>query len=149
MATTRDRAADGLGRPAVSGTVGRAEMIALTLPYPPSKNRLHRRVGQMTILSREARDYRLHASLCAISQLADADVDAEWPIVGPVSVSLTFFRPRKTGDLDGRIPWLLDCLQGVGYADDKQVIAIHAYRLEDKTNPRVEVVIERYVEVTA
>ncbi|HXI16819.1 MAG TPA: RusA family crossover junction endodeoxyribonuclease [Chloroflexota bacterium] len=122
--------------------MGSTAVIVLTLPYPISKNRIHRRVGRLTILSREARDYRLHVSLCAISQLAETAGGADWPIVGPVSVTLTFYRPRKTGDLDGRIPWLLDCLQGVGYADDKQVVALHCYRRDDKERPRVEVTIE-------
>lgn len=120
--------------------------LTLTLPYPISKNRIHRRVGQMTILSREARDYRADVYALMLVQLAE---QKGWPIVGPVCVTLTFYRPSKTGDLDGRIPWLLDCLQGAGYEDDKQVVALHAYRYEDKVRPRVEVTIERFKELAA
>lgn len=122
-------------------------MIALTLPFPPSKNRLHRRVGNLTILSREAREYREDLRALMLRRRADWGV---WPIMTePVVVTMTFYRPSKIGDLDGRIPWLLDCLQGLAYEDDKQVVAIHAYRHDDKVNPRVEVVIERLEEAAA
>ena len=36
----------------------------------------------------------------------------------------------------------LDSLRGIAYADDKQIVEIHAYRRDDPANPRIEVVIE-------
>lgn len=111
-------------------------MKAFTLPYPPSKNRLHRRVGRLTILSREARDYKTIVAARCLSQ-------GMQPLDGQVSVTLSFYRPRKIGDVDGRIPWTLDCLQGLAFHNDSQVVELHCYRLDDKANPRVEVVIER------
>jgi Holliday junction resolvase RusA-like endonuclease len=59
-----------------------------------------------------------------------------------VSITLKVYRARKSGDLDNRIKPLLDALQGVAFYDDKQVIEIHAFRFDDKHNPRVEVTIE-------
>lgn len=114
-------------------------MITLTLPYPPSKNHLHRRVGRLTLLSREAREYRENVCECVVPQLAGR----RWPMTGPVKVTLRFYRPRKTGDVDGRIPWTLDCLQGIAFVNDSQVVEIHAYREEDKLRPRVEVTVEQ------
>jgi Holliday junction resolvase RusA-like endonuclease len=58
---------------------------------------------------------------------------------GQVAVTLRVYRPRKSGDLDGRIKIVLDALQGVAYRDDSQVVALHAYRFDDKARPRVEV----------
>lgn len=113
-------------------------MISLTLPYPPSKNRLHRRVGNLTLLSREAREYQRGIAVALLAQLVELGRE---PLTGPVALTLRFYRPRKAGDVDGRLPWLIDCLQGYAYRDDKQVVEIHAYRLEDKVNPRVEVVV--------
>jgi Holliday junction resolvase RusA-like endonuclease len=60
-------------------------------------------------------------------------------IVGPVSVSLRVFRPRKIGDLDNLLKVLLDSLKGYAFEDDKQVVEIQAVRFDDKENPRVEV----------
>ena len=34
---------------------------------------------------------------------------------------------------------LLDSLTGVIWEDDSQIVEIHAYRYEDKNNPRVEI----------
>lgn len=111
-------------------------MIHLTLPYPPSKNRLHRRVGNLTLLSREAREYQRDVALALRAQLVEPQ---RGPLLGPVALTLRFYRPRKSGDVDGRLPWLIDCLQGYAYTNDKQIVEIHAYRLEDRLNPRVEV----------
>ena len=66
------------------------------------------------------------------------------PLSGPVSVSAVFYFPNKRGDLDNRIKVLLDALQDVHYADDKQVHYLEATRRIDKANPRVEVEIVRF-----
>jgi len=61
---------------------------------------------------------------------------------GEVKITLDFYRPQKSGDLDNRIKIVLDALQGQAYADDKQIVEIHAKRYDDKADPRVEVRIE-------
>jgi Holliday junction resolvase RusA-like endonuclease len=81
------------------------------------------------VLSAEARKYKADV----------AKIVTAGPIIGPVMLKLAFYRPRKSGDLDGRLKVLLDALQGVLYLDDKQVEEIHAYRFDDKKNPRAEV----------
>lgn len=114
----------------------RAAQIKLTLPLPPSANRLWRmdKRGFMR-KSQEARDYYELAGLEAIRQgatIRSCDV----------AVTLKVYRARKSGDLDNRIKPLLDALQGVVYYDDKQVVEIHAFRFDDKKNPRIEITIE-------
>ncbi len=32
-----------------------------------------------------------------------------------------------------------NALKGICFADDKQIIEIHAFRFDDKTNPRIEI----------
>ncbi len=59
-------------------------------------------------------------------------------ILSEVAVTLRVFRPQRSGDLDNRLKCLFDALQGVVYANDSQVVEIHAYRFEDKKRPRVE-----------
>lgn len=61
------------------------------------------------------------------------------PYTGPVRVTLTFYRPAKRGDLSNRIKILEDALNGHAYNDDAQIVELHAFRREDKRNPRVEV----------
>lgn len=42
-----------------------------------------------------------------------------------------------------RIKIMLDALQGHAFHNDSQVSMLHAVRLDDKTNPRVEVEISQ------
>ena len=61
------------------------------------------------------------------------------PLTGPVTLTVTWFRKIRRGDLDNRLKVLLDALNGVLYVDDDQVVEIHAFRKDDRLNPRVEV----------
>jgi crossover junction endodeoxyribonuclease RusA len=107
----------------------------LTLPYAPSANRYWRNYRGVTVVSDEARDYKDIVRLIATRQGVE-------PVSGPVALTVTVYRPRKSGDLDNRLKVLLDALGGVAYHDDKQVRELHAYLCDDRTNPRVEVVVQ-------
>lgn len=108
------------------------DLIQLTVPYPPLANRYWRIWRNRVIVSREARDYKV-----AVGELVkQAD---RRPIDGPVVVELQVYRPRRAGDLDNAIKVLVDSLKGICWHDDSQVVAIHAYRHDDKDRPRVEV----------
>lgn len=102
----------------------------LTLPYPPSANRYWRSARGRVFVSKEAKDFK-------------ATVAAENPDVltflGEVAVTLHVYRPAKRGDLDNSIKVTLDSLKLIAFEDDKQVVELHAYRGDDKVNPRVEV----------
>lgn len=110
------------------------ESVKVTLPYPPSVNRYLRFApGGYAYTTREAKAYKQGAKLRALTQ-------GMRPIQeGEVALLITVFRPRKTGDLDNHLKVLLDSLNGIAYADDKQVGEIFISRFEDKENPRVEV----------
>lgn len=107
-------------------------MIALTLPYPPSTNRLWRNFRGRAVLSEEGRIYKSAAALLA-SQVCDK------PLQGDIRITVKVYRPRKSGDIDNRLKACLDALQGTVYENDSQIIEIHAYRFDDKKNPRIEV----------
>jgi len=64
------------------------------------------------------------------------------PISGPVVVTIQWFRAARRGDLDNHLKVVLDALQGVAYRNDNQIVELHAYRLEDHQNPRLQIVIE-------
>ncbi|PYJ11248.1 MAG: RusA family crossover junction endodeoxyribonuclease [Verrucomicrobia bacterium] len=108
--------------------------VNITLPFPPSANRYYRHDRGITHRSDEANAYRGNVwALC--------DDEGIEPFSGLVRVSMTFFRPAKRGDLDNRIKVLLDSIQGLAYHNDSQIAEIHAYRADDKANPRVELEI--------
>lgn len=106
--------------------------MRLTIPYPPSANRIWRNARGRTILSKEAlsfkRDVAILAKVARVKMLS-----------GPVAVRMRVFRPHKRGDLDNRIKAVLDSLNGIAWEDDEQVETILATRHEDKNNPRVEI----------
>lgn len=120
--------------------------IRLILPYTPASNRYWRNFRGRMVVSQAARDYK-----AVVKQLAEeAEIE---PLQGEVCVYMDVYRPRKSGDLDGRIKILLDSLNGIAYADDKQVVGINARRFDvekpkkrKKGDPidegRVEVVIQ-------
>lgn len=115
--------------------------MKLTLPLPPTTNAYWRSVVKgkraFPILSREARAYKARmASIAAERRAFDREAG---PIEGPCALTVWFFRPRRAGDVDGRLKPLLDALQGIAYVNDSQLVEIHAYNGHDPDNPRVEV----------
>lgn len=110
--------------------------MTVTLPYPPSANRYWRSFRGRVIKSIEA----THYIELVYWTTRDAGLDL---LQGDVSLTLRLYRPQKRGDLDNRIKVLLDALQGVAYKDDEQVVELHAFRHDDKENPRVEIVVEK------
>lgn len=104
--------------------------MKLTLPYPPTANLYWRKWRNRIVKSAEARDYQRHVSYM---------LGPIGPFTLPVRVSVLVYRPRRRGDLDNTLKVLLDALKGIAYVDDSQVVRIEASRLEDASNPRVEV----------
>lgn len=108
--------------------------MRITLPEPPSANRYWRKWRNRIVRTRAAEAYRDEvATRITISRFLR--------ISGPVALEVRWFRSRKSGDLDNRLKVLLDALNGVAYEDDSQVVELHAYRSDDKNNPRVEIEI--------
>ena len=59
---------------------------------------------------------------------------------GDVSIALdVYYKNKSHGDLDNVVKSVMDGLNKVAWADDKQVCHIDAWRSYDKGNPRVEV----------
>lgn len=124
-----------------------SDEIRLTLPYTPPTNRYWRCWRGRMVVSTAAREYKV-----IVAELArEADIK---PLEGAVCIWLDVYRPRKVGDLDGRIKVCLDALNGIAYTDDSQITGIIARRF-DIENPkrrkkgdpidagRVEVVIQQ------
>lgn len=113
---------------------GRPATDRVVLPYPPQANHLYAVARGRKVKSAKGREYQAVAAKAAI----DAGMKA---IDGPVSVSIDVYRPRRAGDLDNTLKAIFDCLKGVAWGDDKQVVEIRARRFDDKDNPRAEVTV--------
>lgn len=111
--------------------------MKITLPWPPSANRYWRSFKGRMVKSEEARSYRDEVWHRYLQQEG-----APKPVKSDVYVTLNFYRPRKSGDLDNRIKVTLDSLEGLAFKNDSQIAVIHAARFEDKVNPRVEVYVD-------
>lgn len=115
--------------------------VRLVLPEPPSVNRVWRKGkgGRMHLNPRAAAFYGavqaavLRAGITRVRFTADV----------PVTYALTWYRARKTGDLSNRIKCFEDSLNGLVWADDKQVVSFTARRVDGERPARLEVVVER------
>jgi crossover junction endodeoxyribonuclease RusA len=111
----------------------RQQMITLDLPYPPSTNKYWRRVGNKTILSRAARQFRKRvADLWFVEKYIfrrDGFGDA------PVAVDLTVHPPdRRKRDLDNILKPTLDALQAVRIIDDDSQVKQLALQFAECTD---------------
>lgn len=99
------------------------------LPYPISTNRYWRNYRGRTVRSKEANDYKLMV-------LADSGLKSakDSLTLKPVSVTV-MLQPKLTAkgvasktvmDLDNCLKIALDALQGIAYANDKQIRMISA-----------------------
>lgn len=110
--------------------------MIFVLPFPPSSNRYWRIWRGRAVVSTEARQYKNGVRLRLLSD------GYRKPLAGPVVLTASFYRPRRVGDTDNMLKVLQDALNGVAWEDDSQVTEIHAYRMDDKENPRVVVRVE-------
>lgn len=104
--------------------------VLVVLPVLPSANRYWRNIRGRMVVSVEAQNYKNLVRL-ACAQLEPLKKGNH------VAIAFTFYRERKSGDLDNRIKVVLDSLNGVFYEDDEQIVDIHAKREDDKENPRI------------
>lgn len=107
--------------------------MKLTLPLPPSMNTYWRTTkrGRMH-LSHEGRSFKERASLAALAH-------GVTPISGDVSLTGVVYFKNRRRDLDNAIKPLLDALEGIAFANDRQVRRIDLRARIDRANPRVEV----------
>lgn len=99
----------------------------ITLPYPPSTNRIWRSVRGRVVQSAEAREWKATAGWSARAAgwtLAVADVAVE--IVLHPRLTLRGRPSARRVDLDNAIKATMDALNGIAYEDDRQVVRITA-----------------------
>ena len=115
-------------------------IVRLTLPEPPSVNRIWRRSrhGGVYLAPSVAKFY-------AKAKLAAEQANAANVPFGehPVKVTMHWYRSAKRGDLDNRTKIVADSLNGVLWVDDKQIVEWHLYRHDAPKHGRVELLVER------
>lgn len=135
------RQAGSLGLPTVQALTNPLppSLVAqsIVLPLPPSTNANWDHFSERTVLSEETRNYRKNVRLLA-------NIARVQPFDGDVAVYVHVYRSRADQDLDNYSgKTVLDALNGVLFHDDIQVVELHSFRRDDKTNPRIEVEVRR------
>jgi crossover junction endodeoxyribonuclease RusA len=97
--------------------IDRRKSIYCKLPFPPSANVYWRTFRGMTVVSKEARQYKEFVAALLHNVL---------PLAGALSLVIEYHFPTEAGDLSNRIKVLEDALNGIAYEDDKQVIGLTA-----------------------
>jgi crossover junction endodeoxyribonuclease RusA len=130
----------GAPRPGVRGT----GPIRLSLPWPPSVNRIWRSIvirgAVRVLLSREGTQYRQAVKTALRGWTQDAGACfGRW-----VSVEILAYPPdRRRRDLDNILKAALDALTHAGiWADDSLVAALRIERMDPSERPRLEILIE-------
>lgn len=101
-----------------------SELIELWLPYPPTVNHTY-------IRGRRGKVFKSAEAMAFFEEVRYKYADLE-PLIGDIVLSIDFYRPRKSGDVDNRIKALQDSLQGLAYVNDSQIVELHIRRLDDK-----------------
>lgn len=110
--------------------------MRLTLPQPPSTNRVARHGKGQHYTPADVRDYLVSVANFLRSIHAV-------PLRGvPVAVTIDWYRARRSGDLDNRLKVTLDAVGGYLFETDAQVARITAARHEDTERPRLEIIVE-------
>ena len=109
--------------------------MRITLPVPPSTNRVARHAKGQHYTPTDVKLYMQSVANFLRSIRAA-------PIRGcDVSVTLDWYRARRSGDLDNRVKVALDSCAGFLFERDAQVSRLVAARYEDAERPRVEIVV--------
>ena len=110
--------------------------VTVELPLPPLANHYLRVAGNHIYKTGEAKAYRARCEATCRAALPA-------PFTGPVAVRFTWYRRRRMGDLDNVAKVLFDALSGLLYADDKQIVEIHARRDDSRREqPGVALTVE-------
>lgn len=103
---------------------------------PVSVNAMYRAVGRRVIMSARGREFKKE-----VGRQLDRSVDM---LMGAVDVSIIFsFDDGRRRDVDNFAKAILDCLKGVMFEDDSDIVSLYMVkRLRQKTNS-IEVSVTR------
>lgn len=113
----------------------KADVIKLTLPFPPALNNMYPTNKQGgRYLSQRGKDFKKAVSdLFYFQKVPCFEKD--------LAVKIELYRPKRIGDIDGYQKPIFDSLKGHCFVDDRQIVEMHIFRFDDAKNPRVEIEI--------
>lgn len=111
--------------------------VELRLPEPPSANRYYRNFRGRTVRSATAKAYIALVRLTAAARWAAVPFPTE-----ALRVTYHWHRSKRMGDLGNREKVISDALNGVLWADDKQIVELHLYRHESPRAGKLELIVE-------
>lgn len=114
-------------------------MIRLSIPFPPSTNRIWRNVGTRVLLSREGRAYRQRVAEAVMIACVQGFGRKKLALV--IDASMPDARRR---DLDNLLKAAQDAMQAARlYDDDSQIVDLRIRHAGiDRDNPRLDVTLE-------
>jgi len=113
------------------------ETVHVELPQPPTANLYWRKFRNRMVRSEVATAYK-EAIWMLTSRYRVRTPDGQLHALfrtEPVAVTVKWYRAmgknhQRQGDLDNRLKVLLDALQDAVYTSDRQVVELHAYRID-------------------
>lgn len=111
------------------------------LPFPPSLNRIYRKVGTRIYLTNEGKKYKSDAKLL----IQNAMRKNGWQtLTDHVATTTIFFCPdKRRRDEDNLHKLYRDALtKGGAYKDDSQISASLNFKLIEKENPHMVIIVE-------
>lgn len=120
--------------------------IELELPEPPSANRYWRIGRGRLFTSAEANAYKAAVLAEAVRRGYRDKGIFPFPSGKAIVVTLVWLRSRRSGDLDNRIKVALDALNRVLWADDDQIVELHAYRVDSPREGGLILTVEDFKE---
>ena len=113
--------------------------VELTLPEPPSSNRLWRNGRGRVYSADAAKDFKAEVYAIYLKSRLPRVV---FPKGQAVKVTMVWYRQRKAGDLSNRIKIVEDSLNGLLWADDKQISELHVTRVDGQRPGRLHLIAE-------
>ena len=99
----------------------------ITLPYPPSVNRYWRNFRGRMVISAEGREFKIAAGwLCKSVYHKPMDGDVQLTMTLHPKLTTTGKASKTVMDLDNSLKCVCDCMNGIAYVDDSQIVRIVA-----------------------
>lgn len=74
------------------------------------------------------------------------EVKSQWKgrklLTGEISVLVYFYVPNMRSDIDNFLKGFLDCMTGIVWKDDHQIVELHCFKIKDKKDARIELEVE-------
>lgn len=110
-------------------------MTKITLPLPPTDNQLYGQRGKVRFMYQAGKDWKEKAWLLIRSQYKGKIIE------GDINIGSIVFYLKRWRDIQGSLKLVFDSMEGIVYANDRQIRSFYVVRKIDKSNPRIEITL--------